>query len=643
MGKKTKPKTSRNSPKWKKAAGKKPLSEQTILQNAFSLCRQGDIPGAEQLFDTLQKIQSKDSAFLNQLGILAHMLGKSDIGLSYLHESIKLCPTAPFYNNLGLVQEQSEDLDNAQHSYEQAIALDPNFPKSHYNLGNVFQKRSQLEQAIDEYQKAIHLKHDYALAYNNLGYVLHKMGLFCEAEISLRNCLKITPTSLDALTNMASVLCSLGNHQEAIILANQVLTLDPHNYEAYKYLCLSQYGMGEAEEAVNSCKKALIHQENKETFFTILGTIYESTGDKQEAAKYYRKSLNLSPDDGILHFKLSRLHKYNHSNEHLTEMESIYTSSSTSTNRHLLCMALGKAYEDLHTTQKAFQFINEGNSLARSTYTYNTANEASFFKKIQSIFRPEFIQQVKEYGYRYANPIFIVGMPRSGTTLVEQILASHPDVYGGGELTTLDLITRQTLLKENKLLYPDDIKALAPQNFTEMGQKYANRTKRHCQDSQRITNKMPHNFLYVGLIHIILPESKIIHCKRDPLDTCWSNYKNFFDSPHLYAQDLKELGEYYNLYRELMAYWREILPQRMHEIEYEKLIEHQEEETRKLLQHCNISWDDSCMNYYQSSGQVYTSSMSQVRTPIYSSSINTWKNYENELKPLSDILNSRQE
>ncbi len=646
MSKKTKPRTSKKNLKRKKSGGVRTLhgqrtsSPNIILQNAYSLCHQGNVLEAEHLFQTLQKIPSKDPTFINQLGVLAHMIGKSALGLDYLRKSVELQPAAPLYNNLGLVLEQTGDLDGAQNSYEQAIKLDPHFAQAHYNFGNTLQKKSQFRDAVESYRQAIQLKQDYAQAYNNLGYVLQKIGLIYEAEISLRTCLKITPSSLGALINLTSVLYYLGNYHEAIILADQVLKIDPHNEEAYKYLCLSQNGLGEAEKAIDLCKKALAHTENIEIFSTILGTIYGSSGDKLKAAMSFRQALERSPDNGIIHFKLAQLHKYNKSDQHLAEMDSIYSRTSSSNNRPYLCMALGKAYEDSDEYNRAFQFIDEGNRLLRSSYTYNSEEEASFFHKIRTIFQPEFFQRTEGHGHNNASPIFIVGMPRSGTTLVEQILASHPEVYGGGELTALDLIIRKTLLKENKLLYPDDIQTLSLRNFKEMGQEYVNIINNISKDTQRITNKMPHNFLFVGLIHAILPEAIIIHCKRNPMDTCWSNYKNFFDPPHLYAQDLKELGEYYNFYRDLMQYWKDVLPGRMHEIEYEKLIEFQEEETRKLLHHCALSWDDSCLNYHQSERQVHTSSMSQVRQPIYKSSVHKWKCFEKELHPLFEIIHA---
>lgn len=620
--------------------GRAALSPAVILQNAYTLCHQGKVREAEELFHSLRNIPSLEPVFINQLGVLAHLLGKSQIGLDYLHKSVELQPSAPFYNNLGLVQEQTGNLHSAQHSYEQAIQRDPRFAQAHYNLGNTLQKKSQYREAVESYRQAIQLKRDYAQAYNNLGFVLQKIGLLHEAEIALRTSLQITPSSLGTLLNLTSVLYYLGNYHEALELVDQVLAVDPQNEEAYKYLCLAQNSLGETEKAIACSQEAMAHAENNEIFLTILGTIYGSRGDKQKAAGYLRQALDLSPDNGIIHFKLAQLHTYSKSDEHLTEMEAIYTSAARPLHKHYLCLALGKAYEDRGEYRHAFQFIAEGNRLLRASSSFNIESEAAFFHTIRTIFQPEFLHRVKGYGNTNAGPIFIVGMPRSGTTLVEQILASHPEVHGGGELTTLDLITRKTLWQENKFSYPDDIQTLSLENFTKMGQEYIDMVKKNSPDTQRITDKMPHNFFFVGLIHAILPKATIIHCKRDAMDTCWSNYKNFFDPPHLYAQDLTELGKYYILYRELMQYWREVLPGRMYEIEYEKIIESQEEETRKLLHHCGLSWDDSCLNFHQSERQVHTSSMSQVKKPLYSSSVNKWKCFEQELKPLHEIINS---
>jgi hypothetical protein len=222
--------------------------------------------------------------------------------------------------------------------------------------------------------------------------------------------------------------------------------------------------------------------------------------------------------------------------------------------------------------------------------------------------------------------------------MAEQILASHSQVYGAGELYELDRIIRKTLMQESDQHFLEALTRLRPDTFRKIGAEYVSFIRNYDRDAMRIVDKMPHNFMWIGLIRIALPEAKIIHCKRDPMDTCWSIYKNIFDVPHKYAQDLIELGQYCKLYLDLMGHWKQLLGDKIFDLEYEQLIQNQEHETRRLLDFCDLSWEDGCLDFHKADRRVHTSSLSQVRQPIYSSSVKKWKYFEKELRPLIEIL-----
>ena len=234
-------------------------------------------------------------------------------------------------------------------------------------------------------------------------------------------------------------------------------------------------------------------------------------------------------------------------------------------------------------------------------------------------------------------PIFIVGMPRSGTTLVEQIIASHPYAYGAGELNTLSEVVKNLCRQKNMGHYPQCISGLDHDDFKRLGSAYLKNLAVYRSKNERcITNKMPHNFLYIGLIKKILPWAKVIHCKRDPMDTCFSIFKKFFTekNSHPYAYEMNELGRYYNLYSDLMKHWHNLLPDFVHDIEYEKLVMDQEEQTRKLLAYCGLPWDDACLAFHKTKRRVATASSVQVRQPMYTDSVELWKQHAKQLEPL---------
>ncbi len=232
-------------------------------------------------------------------------------------------------------------------------------------------------------------------------------------------------------------------------------------------------------------------------------------------------------------------------------------------------------------------------------------------------------------------------MPRSGTTLVEQILASHPDVYGGGELGDLKRIITSYFGMEDDTGFADKIRQTESEYFIGAGDEYVTSVRNHFNTDKFITDKMPGNFKFIGMIRLMLPNAKVIHCRRDPLDTCLSIFKNYFSKSHYYAYDLTELGKYYNLYRDLMKHWHSVLPDFIYDIQYEDVVADQEKQSRALLEHCGLEWDDACLEFHRTDRPVMTASASQVRRPIYKDSVQSWKRYENWLAPLLDVLANR--
>ena len=484
------------------------------------------------------------------------------------------------------------------------VEIDPASAIQHCNKGVTQRAHGLIKEAESSFRLAIKAKPDLAEAHYNLGVVLEDKGFWDKAEISYREALIHKPGYINALNRLGSLKKAQGKLEEAASYYLKALTAMP---------------------------------ESDMSHFNLARTRLEQ-GRLDDAREIYRKVLLIKPDYGEAHRSLSSLIKYQtKTDSHLQEMENLFRRNKLDDSQRMhLAFALGKAYEDLAEYEKSFNYYQEGNRLKRATFNYSTDDTIALFEQIKQVFTHSVtsastIDDIK-------TPIFIVGMPRSGTTLVEQILASHPEVFGGGELMdfldSILQITNSEQLQEafNRLLEDQG------QMFLKIGEAYLRRLSRYGGGAHLITDKLPSNFMFIGLIRQALPFAKIIHCRRDSMDTCFSIYKNFFVGEINYAYELTELGEYYQLYEDLMQFWHRLFPDDIYDLSYEKLIVDQEKETRRLLDYCGLPWHQACLTFHQTNRPVATASATQVRRPIYNDSIELWRNYEKYLTPLKAAL-----
>jgi hypothetical protein len=301
--------------------------------------------------------------------------------------------------------------------------------------------------------------------------------------------------------------------------------------------------------------------------------------------------------------------------------------------RALLNFGLGKAYLDIGDSARAFRHYDEGNRLKRSTYSYDVEETERWMAGIAEVFRPALIEAKPGRGARSDLPVFVLGMPRSGTTLVEQILASHPMVHGAGELKRLHALI------EEIGTFPECVTALSIDEITSLGERYLAGVAPMATGRRHVTDKMPSNFFYCGMIRLILPDARIVHCRRDPVDTCLSCYTKLFAAHQPFAYDQAELGRYHCAYQTLMAHWRATLPaSHFLEVDYEAVVRDVEGQTRRLLDFLSLPWDETCLRFYETERPVRTASVNQVRQPIYATSSGRWRKHAAQLKPLLDAL-----
>jgi len=572
----------------------------------------------------------------NNLGIIYKELGKMADAVKSYEQAIALQPGfAEAHNNLGITFQELGQLDEAVKCYEEALVIQPDYIEVLNNHGNTLKLLGQTDEALNSYKQALSINPDYADAHNNIGIIYHEMGQFDEAIKCYKKVIAIKPEHAEAHNNLGVTLNKLTQFHEAINSYEQALAINPNYDEAHFNLGVTLYELGQSDEALNSYKRTLVINPDYADAHNNIGNILQDLGQLDEAFSSYVHALAIDPDNAEFHRNLALLKNYKEGDTQFAHMQSLLSSNNLIQSERIhLCFALAKSYADLGKKDKLFKVLNEGNQLRKEELNYlieRDLNNHSVHKKL-------FINTVSNsssYESLTVRPIFIVGMPRSGTSLVEQIISSHHKVYGAGELNALDKLIAPIF---NDYLAHNN--ALSEKNFLSIRQGYFNNLSSLNVSESIITDKMPTNFANIGFIVKAFPEAKIIHLKRDAMAVCWSIYQRYFPSESLgFPYDMKDLGQFYNSYTELMTFWHELSPNQIYDISYEDLTMNQEEETRKLLEYCELDWDENCLNFHKNKRAVKTASSSQVRDKMYQGSSNVWKKYEAQLKPLINTLN----
>jgi len=531
-------------------------------------------------------------------------------------------------------------LDKAKSLYQQILKADPKHPTALHLLGVVALQTGHFDRAVDLMEKAITFKPDFAEAFNNLGTALKSLGRIDEAAGRYKQAIALNPNNAKAYNNLGITQKSLGLYEEAVASYRKALSIDALYEEALNNLGNVLQELGRHEEGIVNCQKAIDLNPNFAEAHNNLGNIYKELGQMDKARPCYQRAIQLRPTFAEAHRHLATLQKYTAYDDHIKAMEAAYRSPNCDDGQKMhLGFALGKAFEDLQAYDKAFVFYQVGNALKRKSYDFSMDQVVQAVDHMKSLFNDELFAKFKNVGCEDKTPIFVLGMPRSGTTLVEQILASHKDVFGAGELIDLDRVVKGCCGAYDDETFGDTLGQTEAKTLTVAGQAYVEALRKHSDSARFIVDKMPHNFWLVGMIKVMLPNAKIIHCCRDARDTCLSIFKNFFPvDGHYYAYELSELAAYHNTYMDLMRHWHTVLPGFVYDLHYEELVADQEPQSKALLDFCGLEWDAVCLNFHQSKRPVNTASAAQVRKPVYKGSVQSWKHFETQLKPLLKAL-----
>jgi tetratricopeptide (TPR) repeat protein len=425
-------------------------------------------------------------------------------------------------------------------------------------------------------------------------------------------------------------------YRDAERACRDVLAATPGLARAHYLRGVALAALERHEEAGESYRRAVEHEPNDPWSHYALGNTLKALGDLAEARPFLERAVALAPDNGWFHRDLVDCKRVTEDDPQLAAMEALDRQPTLDKGHHVpLHFALGKAYADLGRHEDAFRHWQAGHALQARTAPYDERTTLWLFQQIAAVFTPELLRQHRGAGHSSRAPIFVLGMPRSGTTLVEQILASHPAVFGAGEIP--DLPVEAGRLGGDRP-FTEKVCRMTSADFRDLGTRYVARLTARDPRATRITDKMPSNFLFVGLIHLALPQARIIHVRRDPLDTCFSCYSNFFEGAPQ-THDLASLGRYHRAYSGLMAHWRRVLPDgALLEIDYERLVSDVEGDSRRIVAYCGLEWDARCLEFAKNRRAVSTLSATQVRQPVHQQAIGRARPYMKFLNPLVDAL-----
>jgi tetratricopeptide (TPR) repeat protein len=556
-------------------------------------------------------VQPDSPKALNNRGNALHSLKRPHEALASYERALALQPdNADVLNNRGNVLRDLRRLEEALASYDRALQLRAHAPEILTNRGDVLQELRQHEAALASYDLALSLKPDGVATWNNRGNALRDLKRYDAALASQERALQLDPDFVEALNNRGNLLRNLNRHTEALASYDRAIALKPGFAEAYSNRGNALRELNRLEEAQHAYRRAVALAPDQVKYYRNLATTRCLTRDDPcylALERFAQQAEALGPQDRIfMHF------------------------------------ALGDALTLLGEHDRAFEHFVQGNALQRARTRYDEASTFVLFEWFETTFTAGLLDSQKGGGDPSATPVFIVGMPRCGSTLIEQVLASHPDVYGAGEYAAFAEVLVEFIERNQAGGARLEITgALTADQFSELGADYERRIRKlggADQGYRRIIDKALLNFMYLGLIHLALPNAKFIHARRNPVDTCLSCFSKLFDDVP-FSFELGELGRYYRAYERLMAHWHAVLPDTvLLEVHYENLVDDFENQVRRMLAHCGLDWDPACLAFYQTERPVATSSLIQIRQPIYRSSVQRWRPAPRLLAPLLEGL-----
>ena len=539
---------------------------------------------------------------------------------------------------LGIVEASLGNMADAARHFEQTIAMMPELAEAHFNLGKARIAQGRIEAGIAAYQRALQLNPNWPQLLNNLGNVMAKLQKTNEAISYYQQALRLTPNYVEALINYSNTVQLLGNYDEAVRGYQQALKIKPGHPLALTNLGTTLIKQERYDDAIDCCRYAAKLFPEQPEPIALEAKILAMKGEWEAANRLLTPVIAAHPHNAQVVLAFATFAHRVERTEEAIELGRAVLDANTITAPTLkmdLHFELGRLYDRQKQYTEAFEQYAQGNALKPGHY--DTDRETRAFEQKMKHLTKDFYAQAPKPTIDSQRPIFIVGMPRSGTSLLEQILDSHPQITGAGELYTIDHLSGVSAELTNTP-YPESLTKLTTEMIDQLAQRYLDKLDAIAPESPHVTDKMPQNFMHLGLIALLFPHARVLHCTREPLDTCLSIYFQNFASTMTFAKDLAAIGHYYRHYQQLMQHWRENLDIEMLDVSYEALTADQETVTKDVLKFLGLPWDENCLNFHQNRRVIATASIEQVRQPIYRSSIQRWKNYEPYIQPLLEAL-----
>ena len=652
------------------------VSIETAYKNAADLLQKGEFNLAEQQLSEILKKYPDDPNALRLSGVSSLEQNKPEVALIPLQKAVKVAPEfRQAHENLALVWTKLGDLNKAEISLKKSLEIDPSNFTNWKSLGDVLSDQGKEKEADKAYKNAISTDKKYLdlqkamsqVQKGNLGeaekiyrsilsddpnnvdalrllaLLASRTGAIDQAINMLENCVKIAPDYALAWENLAKLYRQKDDPDSLQKAANcfiKATELRPDWAEGWAGLGTMQTRSSQHEEGIISYKKSIELKTNQPRVHLSLGHVYKTTGNQEECINSYKDAINYDENFGEAYWSLANLKTYKFNTREIDQMEKRVDLPEVPEREkvHFL-FSLGKAFEDAGNYDKSFNYYKKGNDLNRGRTTYDPKAIEALSDRLKLFFTKDKFEEYKSSGCNSGAPIFIVGLPRSGSTLVEQILASHSKVEGTMELPNIMNIARKLgNSSKDRTAYPEIIETLQDSDLTLLGQAFVNETEFLRTGKPHFIDKMPNNFSHIGLLKLILPNAKVIDARRNPMDTCFSCYKQLFARGQAFTYDLSEIARYYVNYVNLMDHWNKVLPGYVFKIQHEALLQDQEGITRDLLEFCELDFEPSTLEFYKTERAVKTASSEQVRQPINTKGLNQWKNFESHLNDLKHYL-----
>ena len=632
-----------------------------VLSIAIQHQQAGRLQAAEQIYRQVLTVVPRQAEVHNNLGIVLDDLGQTDDAVACYRRAVELKPDyaaahsnlgnalrkqgktaeaaacyrravefrpdfAAAHYNLGIACRDQGNLDDAIASYRRAIELKPEFAEAHYNLGDAMKNLARLDEAVANYQRAVELKPGYAEAHNNLGIALSDLGRLDEAIASYRRALDLRPDYAEALSNLSIALKHKGRVDAAIACCRRAIELKPSFAEAHNNLGIALAGEGKLDEAVDCYRRTLELKPDHAEAYGNLGVALEEQGDLAGAEASFRAALRHNPRFALAHGRLAELLRGKLPESDLASLRGLlHEGNLPDSQRLLLHFGLAQVLDARGEYAAAASEVDQANALQldewrRRGEQYHPETQESFVSRMIAACTPDFFARVRGLGLEGPEgeiPVFIVGLPRSGTTLAEQILAGHPQVHAAGEIT----LARDSLAELDA-----GLESLDRSSAARLAARHLERLRVLSPAAARIVDKLPDNYLLLGLLAAIFPRAKFIHCRRDLRNVAVSCWMTRFRDVR-WANDPADIGSRFQQYLRLMEHWRKVLPVPLLELNYEETVADLEGVARRLVSWCGLAWEPGCLEFHRARRPVTTASLVQVRQPIFATSVGRWHHY----------------